>query len=82
MALFRPLAMLLPILIPAGAATLPPRAGPDYYVMRQLQREAAATDPGLTVEGLRPAPIADGDYGDIRHVWGTPRRTQKLRPAS
>ena len=29
--------------------------------------------------GERPAPLAETDYGDIWHLWGTPRRTERLR---
>lgn len=29
--------------------------------------------------GERPAPLAETDYGDVWHVWGTPRRTVRLR---
>ena len=28
--------------------------------------------------GDRPTDLADGDYGDVWHVYGTPRRTDKL----
>jgi phosphohistidine phosphatase SixA len=28
--------------------------------------------------GTRPAPLADGDYGDIWHVWGGKPHTKKL----
>ena len=31
--------------------------------------------------GDRPAPLAETDYGDIWHLWGTPRRTERLRVA-
>jgi broad specificity phosphatase PhoE len=31
--------------------------------------------------GERPAPLAETDYGDIWHLWGTPRRTERLRVA-
>jgi broad specificity phosphatase PhoE len=29
--------------------------------------------------GERPAPLAETDYGDMWHLWGTPRRTERLR---
>jgi phosphohistidine phosphatase SixA len=29
--------------------------------------------------GERPAPLADSDYGEIWHLWGSPRRTERLR---
>ncbi len=29
--------------------------------------------------GTRPAPLAETDYGDVWHLFGTPRRTGKLR---
>jgi broad specificity phosphatase PhoE len=29
--------------------------------------------------GERPAPLADSDYGDVWHLWGAPRRTERLR---
>jgi phosphohistidine phosphatase SixA len=29
--------------------------------------------------GERPAALADTDYGDVWHLWGTPRRTERLR---
>ncbi|HEX8222931.1 MAG TPA: phosphoglycerate mutase family protein [Allosphingosinicella sp.] len=29
--------------------------------------------------GERPAPLAETDFGDIWHLWGTPRRTERLR---
>ncbi|HLL29491.1 MAG TPA: phosphoglycerate mutase family protein [Allosphingosinicella sp.] len=29
--------------------------------------------------GERPAPLAETDYGDVWHVWGEPRRTERLR---
>jgi phosphohistidine phosphatase SixA len=29
--------------------------------------------------GTRPAPLGDTDYGDVWHVWGEPRQTEKLR---
>lgn len=28
--------------------------------------------------GERPAPLAETDYGDVWHLWGTPRRTERL----
>ena len=31
--------------------------------------------------GERPAPLAETDFGDIWHLWGTPRRTERLRVA-
>jgi broad specificity phosphatase PhoE len=31
--------------------------------------------------GERPAPLAETDYGDVWHLWGTPRRTERLRVA-
>ena len=29
--------------------------------------------------GERPAPLAETDYSDVWHLWGTPRRTERLR---
>ena len=29
--------------------------------------------------GERPAPLAETDYGDVWHLWGAPRRTERLR---
>ncbi len=29
--------------------------------------------------GERPAALAETDYGDVWHLWGTPRRTERLR---
>jgi broad specificity phosphatase PhoE len=29
--------------------------------------------------GERPAALADTDYGDVWHLWGAPRRTERLR---
>lgn len=29
--------------------------------------------------GERPAALAESDYGDVWHLWGTPRRTELLR---
>lgn len=29
--------------------------------------------------GERPAPLADTDYGDVWHLWGAPRRTERLK---
>ncbi|MFL6844408.1 MAG: SixA phosphatase family protein [Allosphingosinicella sp.] len=29
--------------------------------------------------GEQPAPLAETDYGDVWHVWGEPRRTERLR---
>ncbi|HEX9948430.1 MAG TPA: phosphoglycerate mutase family protein [Allosphingosinicella sp.] len=29
--------------------------------------------------GKRPAALAETDYGDVWHVWGEPRRTERLR---
>lgn len=29
--------------------------------------------------GERPAPLTETDYGDVWHLWGTPRRTERLR---
>jgi phosphohistidine phosphatase SixA len=29
--------------------------------------------------GQRPAALAESDYGDIWHLWGAPRRTERLR---
>jgi broad specificity phosphatase PhoE len=31
--------------------------------------------------GERPAALADTDYGDVWHLWGAPRRTERLRVA-
>ncbi|HEX6375790.1 MAG TPA: phosphoglycerate mutase family protein [Allosphingosinicella sp.] len=31
--------------------------------------------------GKRPTVLADTDYGDIWHLWGTPRRTARVRLA-
>jgi broad specificity phosphatase PhoE len=28
--------------------------------------------------GERPAPLPETDYGDVWHLWGTPRRTERL----
>jgi broad specificity phosphatase PhoE len=29
--------------------------------------------------GERPAALAEADYGDVWHLWGTPRRTERLK---
>jgi phosphohistidine phosphatase SixA len=29
--------------------------------------------------GDRPAPLAETDFGDVWHLWGTPRRTERLK---
>ena len=29
--------------------------------------------------GERPAPLAETDYGDVWHLWGAPRRTERVR---
>jgi broad specificity phosphatase PhoE len=29
--------------------------------------------------GERPAALAETDYGEVWHLWGTPRRTERLR---
>ena len=29
--------------------------------------------------GARPAALAETDYGDVWHLWGTPRRTERLK---
>ena len=29
--------------------------------------------------GERPASLAETDYGDVWHLWGTPRRTERVR---
>ena len=29
--------------------------------------------------GERPAPLAETDFGDVWHLWGAPRRTERLR---
>jgi phosphohistidine phosphatase SixA len=29
--------------------------------------------------GERPAALAETDYGDVWHLWGAPRRTERLR---
>ncbi|HYD37777.1 MAG TPA: phosphoglycerate mutase family protein [Allosphingosinicella sp.] len=29
--------------------------------------------------GERPAPLTEADYGDVWHLWGTPRRTERVR---
>ena len=29
--------------------------------------------------GERPAPLTETDYGDVWHLWGSPRRTERLR---
>jgi len=29
--------------------------------------------------GVRPAPLAETDYGDVWHMWGAPPRTVRLR---
>ena len=29
--------------------------------------------------GERPAPLAETDYGDVWHLWGAPRRTERIR---
>ena len=29
--------------------------------------------------GERPAPLAEADYGDVWHLWGAPRRTERLK---
>lgn len=51
MALFRPIAALLPLLTLAASATAAPQPLPvDYYVMRHLEK-AQGQDPGLTEEG-------------------------------
>ena len=50
MALFRPLAALLPLALAACATTAPEPATPSYYVMRHLQK-AEGPDPGLSEEG-------------------------------
>ena len=31
--------------------------------------------------GERPAALAETDYGDVWHLWGAPRRTERLRLA-
>jgi broad specificity phosphatase PhoE len=160
MALFRPLAALLLLLLAACQTTPEPPRGPSFYVMRHLQK-GEGQDPALSVEGHdnarkligffaadsprvvyvsttrraretaaplarklrlkvrsydpgdtdglvarvlaergsvlvvghsntvpeivarlggeRPAPLAETDFGDIWHLWGTPRRTERLR---
>jgi broad specificity phosphatase PhoE len=55
MALFRPLAALLTIALAACATAPAPPAGPNYYVMRHLQKDAAGSDPALSEEGRRNA---------------------------
>lgn len=29
--------------------------------------------------GERPTPLTEADYGDVWHLWGTPRRTERVR---
>lgn len=85
MSFLRSLAGLALVAVTAACMLhVPQQPGPDFYVMRHLQKEANGTDPGLSAEGQRQAQLLAGRF-DARppaviYVTGTRRARETAAP--
>jgi phosphohistidine phosphatase SixA len=78
--------LALAVAFAAAACMLhvPQQPGPDFYVMRHLQKADASADPGLSAEGLRQAQLLADRFAErppaVIYVTNTRRARETAAP--